>query len=183
MDAFEFNKIAGAILSALLFLFGTKTVFEILRGSHGAAHHEVAYKLPEPKGGGGASSGAEEAKFDFAKFVPLLAKGNVDAGKDTFKKCATCHTPEKGGPNKVGPNLYGIVGRDIGKHAGFAYSQAMSGHGDKWTYEHLANYLHDPKGYVPGNKMAFIGISDNADLADLLAYLRTLSDNPVPLPQ
>jgi len=180
MNAFEFNKIAGAALAALLLIFGGRTLLQIAESSH--APHKAAYTLPMPKGGGAA--GATQApKFEFKDIVPLLAKASADNGKDVFKKCTACHTPDKGGPNKVGPNLWGVVGRDIGKHEGFAYSPAMASHGDKWTFEHLANYLHDPKGYVPNNKMAFIGIPDNAELADLLAYLRTLSDNPAPLPQ
>lgn len=181
MNAFEFNKIAGAVLTALLFVFGGKTLLQIAEGHQ---HLEkAAYTLPLPKGGEAGGAAAEAPKFDFAQVAALLPKAKAEAGQDTFKKCMACHTPEKGGPNKVGPNLYGIVGRDVGKHAGFAYSPAMSSHGGKWTFEELAKYLHDPKGAVPGNKMAFIGISDNADLADLLAYLRTLSDNPAPLPQ
>lgn len=180
MNAFEFNKIAGAVLSALLLIFASKTFLEIAQGSHGP--HEAAYTLPLPKGGG-AGPVAEAPKFDFAKVAELLPKAKAEAGQDTFKKCTACHTAEKDGPNRVGPNLYGVVGRDVGKHAGFAYSQAMAGHGGKWTFEDLAKYLHDPRNAVPGNKMAFIGVPDDADLADLLAYLRTLSDSPAPLPQ
>lgn len=181
MNAFEFNKIAGAVLSALLLIFGAKTVLQIKEGHR---HLEkAAYTLPMPKGAGAGAPGMEAPKFEFAKVAELLSKANVEGGQETFKKCTACHTPDKGGPNKIGPNLYGVVGREVGKHAGFAYSPAMAAHGGKWTFEDLAKYLHDPKGAIPGNKMAFIGVSDNAELADLLAYLRTLSDSPAPLAQ
>ena len=96
-----------------------------------------------------------------------------------------CHTPAKGGRPLVGPNLWGIVGRKVAKSPAFEarYSEPMKAHGGEWSWEKLAEYLHKPATAVPGNKMVFAGIPDNADLADLLAYLRTLSDSPVPLPQ
>jgi cytochrome c len=178
MNVFDY-RLAGAVLTALLVIFAGRTFLEIYDSSHG--HRAASYTLPMPKGGSGPA--AEAPAFDVAAAVALLPKASAENGKDTFKKCTACHTPDKGGPNRVGPNLYGVVGRDIGKHAGFAYSPAMSGHGDKWTYEHLLSYLHDPKGYIPNNKMAFVGVTDNAELADLVAYLRTLSDQPAPLPQ
>ena len=115
--------------------------------------------------------------------VELLPKANPDSGQDSFKKCLSCHTPQKGGPNGTGPNLWGVVGRKPGSHAGFPYSEAMKSKGGDWTWEALATYLHDPKTAVPGNKMAFPGIRDNAELADVLAYMRKLSDTPAPLPQ
>jgi cytochrome c len=115
--------------------------------------------------------------------LPQISKASADNGKDTFKRCLQCHTPEKGGPNRVGPNLYGIVGRPRASHAGFPYSDAMKNHPGNWTFEELAKYLHDPKGDIPGNKMAFAGIKDNGELADVLAYLRTLADSPAALPQ
>jgi cytochrome c len=181
MDAFEFNKIAGAALTALLVVFGGKTIVQLLEQSR-APHKEAAYTLPKPKSGE-AGGGTDAAKFNPTEVLALLPKASAENGQEVFKKCTACHTPDKGGANKVGPNLYGLVEREIGKHPGFAYSPAMASQGGRWSYEHLANYLHDPKGYIPNNKMAFVGISDNAELADLLAYLRTLSDSPVPLPE
>ena len=110
--------------------------------------------------------------------LALLPKASADNGQDTFKKCLACHTPDKGGRNLVGPNLWGVVGRKIAQAPGFAYSDAMKSHPGEWTWEELAKYLHDPAGAIPGNKMPFPGVKDNAELADLLAYMRKLSDTP-----
>ena len=189
MDSFEFNKIAGGVLSALLFMFGVPEMLAMLKGGHGPGHDHShvtkGYALPMPKDGGakgGAGAPAADA-FSFAKVAAAMAKGNAEAGKEVFKACAQCHTPEKGGANKLGPNLYGAVDREIGKLASFTnYSPAMSGKGGKWTWEGLTEYLHDPKTAIPGNRMSYAGVKDVAEMADLLSYMRTLSDAPVALP-
>ena len=90
---------------------------------------------------------------------------------------------DKGGKALVGPNLYGVVGRDIASNADFPkYSAALKGQKGPWTLDKLAAYLHDPRAAIPGNQMAFAGVKNNADLANLVLYLRSLSDSPVPLP-
>ena len=175
------NTAAMAVLSAALFAFGGKTLLEIGARDHGG-HEKAGYALPMPKEGAGGAATAGAAAFSFANIVELLPKANADAGEDTFKKCAACHTNTKGGENKVGPNLWDIVGRPVGKHAGFAYSDSVKNKGGDWNWEALANYLHDPRGTIPGNKMAFAGLSDDNDLADMLAYLRKLNDTPPALP-
>jgi cytochrome c len=182
MNAYDFNKIAGWALSALLFIFGMQAAKEMF-GSHGPV--KAGYTLPMPKGGpAGAGGPAAPAGLEFAKVAEQLPKASVDAGKEVFKLCTNCHTPEKAGAVKQGPNLWGILGGDVGKNANFPkYSRAMAEKGGKWDWQSLANYIYDPKGFIPGNQMAFAGVKDEQDLAALLVYLRTLADAPVALPK
>lgn len=115
----------------------------------------------------------------------VMAKADPTAGKQIFSKCAICHTIGKGEANKIGPNLWGIVGAPTGRHKEFAYSTAMQNHAKEngmWGYEQLYRYLWSPKAYVPGTKMAFAGIKNDIERANLIAYLRTMADSSLPLP-
>ena len=173
----ETNKIAGAVFGSLLFVVGVN----VIAGGLFAPHKpEVpGYDLPAPEEGAAASAAAAAP----AEPLPvLLAKADPAKGQASARKCASCHTFENGGANKVGPNLYGVVGRPVASHAGFNYSAALKGKGGNWTYEALNDFVHNPKSAVPGTIMAFAGVAQPQERADLLAYMRTLSDNPVPLP-
>jgi cytochrome c len=180
MDGFELNKIAGAVLSAMLVMAAGNTLLNIALTRHG--HEKPGWELPVTEAKSSTETAAPAA-FDPKAVLALLPKANADNGADTAKKCMACHTFKKGDRNLVGPNLWGIVGRKQATAPGFAYSAAMKSQGGEWTWEKLATYLHHPAEAVPGNKMAFQGVPDNTDLADLLAYLRTRSDNPPPLPK
>lgn len=177
LDSFEINKVLGAILGTLLITLAlnifTGAIFTPKKPEK--AGYEIAV-TELPAAGGGAVQEQE------APLPELLAKADPQKGATVGKKCLTCHDFTKGGPNKVGPNLYGIVGRDRAAHEGFSYSGAMKAKGGKWTLEELSTYLKSPRALVPGTTMAFAGISKGSDRADLLAYLNTLSENPQPLP-
>jgi cytochrome c len=179
LDSFELSKIAGAILCTLLVIVGFRVALEI--SEHGKAPEKPGYVLPMPEEAGAqgkgeaAPAGAPAAPaFDAAAVAQAAAAGNVEAGAVVFKKCVACHSIEPGGPNKVGPNLAGVVDRAKASHAGFAYSDALKAKGGNWSFADLAAFIHNPKGFVPGTKMLFPGIADTGDLADLLAYLNSV---------
>jgi cytochrome c len=113
----------------------------------------------------------------------LLASANVEAGQNAAKACGTCHNWTKGAGAKIGPDLYGVIGREIGKEPGFAYSNALQSKGGKWTFQDLYEWIKDPKAFIPGNKMAFAGIKSPQERANIIAFLGKQSDNPIPLAQ
>jgi len=129
------------------------------------------------------SAAAPAAEPIGSSLAQRLAAADPAKGENAFKACKACHTPEEGGPNKVGPNLWNIVGAKFGHIESFSYSDAIKAKAsEQWTFENLDAFLAKPKGWLPGTKMGFGGIGDDAKRADLLAYLRSLSTSPVPLP-
>jgi len=178
MDSFELNKILGAILATCLVLLVTSF-------SAGAIFSPV---MPEKPGyeiavKEAAHGDAKEAAAPSEPIEKLLQTASVEKGAAAAKKCAACHTFEKDGPNRVGPNLFGIVNDHRGEgRGGFNFSAAMKAKSGTWTYDDLNKFIANPKGFVPGTAMGFAGIPKDSERADVIAYLRTLADSPVPLP-
>jgi cytochrome c len=178
MESFELNKMLGAVLGVSLFL-------QVLHLTAGAI---FALKFPAKPGFVIAVNAPEASAPAAKKAAPeqpienLLASANVDQGKSISKICMACHTLQKGEPNKIGPNLWGVVGRPRASEPGYDYSAAMKAKGGSWTYDELNKFLTGPRNYIPGTKMTFAGLESEHQRADIIAYLRTLSDNPVPLP-
>lgn len=175
MDSFELNKVAGAVLGALLFAIGSGFVAELIY--HPKAADGAGYLLPEPE-----AKVVGEAAPKAEPIAVRLTSADLDKGKAGTKVCHACHSFEKGGPNKVGPDLWDVVERQKAHHEGFDYSAGMKEKGGTWTYADLDHFLENPKGFVKGTKMAFAGIGSPAERANVIAYLRTLSDSPKPLP-
>lgn len=179
--SFELNKIAGAILGTLLLVMGLGFLAEAIYAP--IEGRGPGYTLPEPTEGGAT---AEVVEVEATPLPVLLASASVDDGASVARKCQSCHNFEEGAGNKTGPALYDIVGRPIAAHEGFSYSDALHEYGAEhgnWTYETLAAFIANPREDVPGTKMTFAGISDEEDLANLLAYLQSLSASPVPFPE
>src|SRR3954462_14139395 len=150
----ETNKIAGAVFGALLFAVGLNIVAEGMFSQPKPAIPGYDLPAPEATAGGGAPGAAPPAE----PLPVLLAKADPAKGQAAAKKCQACHTFEKNGPNKVGPNLYGVVGRPVASHGGFNYSAALKAKGGNWSYEEIDKFIHAPKADVPGTIMAFAGI-------------------------
>ena len=177
------NMAVGALLGTVFVLMSVSIASEGI--FHAPTPEKEGYAIvAETSGSDSGAGGAAEAPA--TPIAQLLAKADPAKGETVFKKCMSCHSGEKGGPNKVGPDLYGVVNRPIASHEGFSYSAGMKdfskGGSEKWDYDHLSYFIEAPKKHVPGTAMGFAGIKKETERADLIAYLRTLSDDPVPLP-
>ncbi|GHA31859.1 hypothetical protein GCM10007989_29910 [Devosia pacifica] len=178
MNSFELNKIMGAVLGTLLFVMGIGFLAEAIY--HPIEDRGPGYELPEPEVGEGMAAAEPEPEVPLPN---LLANASAEAGEGAARKCVSCHTFEEGGANKTGPGLYDVVGRPIASHEGYAYSEALLAHSEEdWTYEHLFDFLHGPQNFAPGSKMP-LAVPRPEERADILAYLQTLSANPVPFPE
>ncbi|MGO4871053.1 MAG: c-type cytochrome [Roseiarcus sp.] len=176
------NKIALAVLGTLL---GTMALGVFANAVFAPAKLEKpGYELPSGPAPAAATAAAPAAApAPEVSLADLLAKADPAKGQSYAKACEACHTFDKGGAAKVGPPLYGVVGRPVASIAGFSYSDGLKALGGDWTYETLNKWITKPSAFVKGTKMSYPGEPDAQKRADILAYLQTLSDSPVPFPK
>ena len=187
MDSMKINKILAAVLLAGVVAMTSGFVTRLIHPAAGGGHHGADHGEVDPlfasymKKDHGADHVVKKPVGP-EPIVGLLAIADLDAGKKVFKKCTSCHSADKGAPNKVGPALFGIVGNDIASVGSFSYSSPMAELPGNWTYADLNQFLFKPKAYVKGTKMAFPGLKRAKDRAAVIAYLRAQDDVPEALP-
>ena len=178
MDSFEINKIVAAVLLVALLIIGIGKLSNVI--FHVEKPETPGYKVDVEQASILSSSEIkEEQKVDIAA---LLAMGDVTSGEKIFKKCAACHSIAKGGKNNIGPALYNVVGRKIGKVVDYKYSKALTAYEKEWSFEELNGFLVKPAKWIKGTKMAYAGLRKEKDRASVIKYLNQNSDNPLPLP-
>ena len=179
-DPLFVNKIAAAVLTAGLVAMVAGFISDLIY--HPVPAAKPGFVIAAGDSGGAATPVAAAAPAAPEPIAPLLANASVEKGEKVAKKCVSCHTFTKGGANKIGPNLWDIVGAKPAHIDGFAYSSAMRGMDKNWDYEALNLFILKPRDFLKGTKMSFAGLKKASDRADLIAYLRSLSDNPKPMP-
>lgn len=178
MNSFELNKILGALLGCVLITLSLNIAASALFAPEKPAKpgYAIAVKEAAPAGGAGPAEPSQPIEV-------LLASASAEKGAAAAKQCAACHTFEKGGPNRVGPNLWGIVGKAKAAVPGFNYSAALKAKGGTWSFEDLSQFIANPRGYAPGTNMTFAGLSRGGQRADMIEYLRKQADSPVDVPK
>ena len=181
MDSHEWNKVIGGVLGTVLFVLIVHVGSQALYYSPPPAKPGFVIPVAEASTPPAAEKAVPKAEAlpDFAVAIP---PADAMAGAAIAERCAVCHDWTKGGPNKIGPNLYGVVGRPRASQPGFDYSPAMKAKGGVWTYDDLYMFLQQPAVFVAGTKMAFAGLPRAQDRLNVIAFLRMQADTPTPLP-
>lgn len=179
MDSFELNKIIAAVLLVALLVIGIGKVSDMIFYVEKPEKPGYAVEVEQVSSGSASTKDVVEKVVDIAA---LMALGDVTSGEKIFKKCAACHSINKGGKHKIGPALYNVVGRKVGAVEDYKYSKALIAYEKDWTFEELNGFLIKPAKHIKGTKMAYAGLRKEADRASVIKYLNENSDNPLPLP-
>ena len=180
MDSFEINKIVAAVLIVALLVIGIGKLSNII--FYVEKPKTPGYAVDIIQASESSTQSSEQINEEKIDIAALMAMGDLAHGEKVFKKCAACHSINKGGKNNIGPALYNVVKRGVGSVSDYKYSKALSEYGKEWTFEELNGYLIKPAKWIKGTKMAFAGLRKEKDRASVILYLNQNSDNPLPLP-
>ena len=173
------NKIIASILLAVILILGINKITDIIfyvEKPEKSAYQVASTSTTTTTETNSTSSGSESGEI-----MALLASASVADGKKVFKKCAACHTISKGGGNKIGPALWGVLGRQAGSISDYKYSKAMAAHGKSWSFEEMNEFLTKPKEWIKGTKMSFAGLKKETERAAVILYMNNNTDSPLPL--
>ena len=179
MDSFEVNKIIAAVLLVALLVIGIGKIADIV--FYVEKPKTAGYKV-EVAEASNAGQNAKASEIEEIDISALLAMGNVEHGEKVFKKCSACHMIVSDGKNKIGPNLWSVIGRKAGSVADYNYSKAMVAYGKVWDFKEMNSYLIKPQAYIKGTKMAFAGLRKEKDRASVILYMNSKSSAPKALP-
>ncbi|NIZ00491.1 c-type cytochrome [Thalassospira lucentensis] len=181
MKTMEINKIVAGVICAVLLVVVVGKIGGVL--VHPDELEAPVYPFSEDVMAGASAPAAAPSKPEGPEpILAMLASADLGQGEKVFKKCASCHDASKGGPNKTGPNLYGIVGANFAHKSDFSYSDGMANHGGQWGFAELNEFLYKPRDYIDGTKMSFGGLKKASDRANVIAWLNSQSDDPKPYP-
>jgi len=170
-------KIIISIALAIIVILGINkiadNIYEVKKPEKSAYQITVASQTEE----NGDSNSSDKP----SDIMALLASANASEGEKVFKRCASCHSVSKGGKNKIGPALWGVIGRQAGILTDYKYSKSLIAYGKKWSFQEIDGFLAKPKEWVPGTKMAFAGLKNQKDRASLILYMNNQSDQPLPI--
>ena len=180
MDSFEINKIIAAVLLVALLIIGIGKISNLI--FHVDKPEKPGYVVEVEQVSTNNTQSTLDVTEEKIDITALMAMGDIATGEKVFKKCAACHSINKGGKNNIGPALYNVVGRKVGNVNDYKYSKALLEYNKEWTFEELNGYLIKPTKWIKGTKMAFAGLRKEKDRASVIKYLNENSDSPLPLP-
>ena len=173
------NKIITSIILAIILILGINKITDIIFFVE--KPEKPAYQVANISATATAETTSESSSSESGEIMALLASASVTDGKKIFKKCAACHSITKGGANKIGPALWGVLGKKAGSISDYKYSKAMAAHAKPWSLEEMNGFLIKPKDWIKGTKMSFIGLKKDTDRAAVILYMNQNTDNPLPI--
>ena len=173
------NKIIASIILAVILVLGINKITDII--FYVEKPEKSAYQVASVSTTTTTETTSASSSSGSGEIMALLASASVADGEKAFKKCAACHTISKGGRNKIGPALWGVLGRQAGSISDYKYSKAMTAYGKSWSFEEMNGFLTKPKEWIKGTKMSFAGLKKETERAAVILYMNNNTDNPLPL--